>query len=220
MTETTDTHPHPVEASPCDVFAYWEEKYGSQEGVWSGHANAALSAVAAGLTPGRALDLGAGEGGDALWLAERGWTVTGVDVSPTALARAEVAAERASLRDRLTWVAADLEEWVPDDTYDLVVACFLQSPIALRRAEILRRAAQWLTVGGHLLVVAHAAAPPWSDHAHDMVFPTPADDLEALDLPEDSWEVVIAEVRDRQTYCPDGTPATLRDGVLVVRRTA
>lgn len=206
-----------------EVFEYWETKYGTRDGVWSGRVNAALAEVAAQLTPGTVLDLGCGEGGDALWLAERGWTVTGIDVSPTALARAEVAADRAGLTDRVTWVAADLDTWASDERFDLVTASFLHSPVALDRERILRSAADRVAPGGHLLVVAHAEPPPWThDHEDDrrrtMEFPTPEDDRAALDLPEDEWQVEISELRDRQAFAPDGSEVVLRDGVLLHRR--
>lgn len=208
-----------------EVFEYWETKYGTRDGVWSGRVNAALAEVAAGLESGTALDLGSGEGGDALWLAERGWTVTGVDVSPTALARAEVAADRAGLTERVTWVAADLDTWTSDERFDLVTASFLHSPVALDRERILRAAAERVAQGGHLLVVAHAEPPPWThDHEDDrrrtMEFPQPEDDLASLALPEDGWQVEICELRDRQAFAPDGSEVVLRDGLLLVRRVA
>jgi SAM-dependent methyltransferase len=212
-----------------EVFAHWEQKYGSRDGVWSGHVNAALAGVAAELTPGTALDLGSGEGGDALWLAERGWSVTGIDISPTALARAEVAADRAGLSERVTWVAADLDTWSSTLRFDLVSAAFLQSPVALDRGRILRAAADRVADGGHLLIVAHAEAPPWA-HGHDhgegqeaagpADFPSPQDDLAMLDLPTERWRTVIAEVRDRPAFSPDGEQVVLRDGVLLLQRTA
>lgn len=205
-----------------EVFDYWETKYGTRDGVWSGRVNASLAEVAAGLTPGTALDLGSGEGGDALWLAERGWTVTGVDVSPTALARAEVAADRAGLTERVTWVAADLDTWSSAELYDLVTASFLHSPVALDRERILRAAAERVAPGGHLLVVAHAEPPPWThDHEDDrrrtMDFPSPEDDLAALELPE-GWKVEMAELRERRAFAPDGSEVVLRDGLLLVHR--
>ncbi|MBC9224721.1 methyltransferase domain-containing protein [Aeromicrobium sp. 636] len=214
----------PAEAD--EVFAHWERTYSSRDGVWSGHVNVALARVAADLTPGTALDLGAGEGGDALWLAERGWDVTGIDISPTALARAEVAAERAGLSERVTWVAADLDTWSSPRRFDLVTASFLQSPVRLDRARILRSAAGRVAEGGHLLVIAHAEAPPWAhDHEHEHApvdaadFPSPADDLQMLDLPADSWRTVIAEVRDRRAFAPNGDEVVLRDSVLLLQRT-
>lgn len=212
-------------AQADEVFAHWEDKYGAADGVWSGHVNAALAQIAGDLAPGTALDLGAGEGGDALWLAERDWTVTGIDISPTALARAESAAERAGLSERVTWVAADLHTWSSDQSFDLVTASFLQSPVALDRARILRTAAERVAVGGHLLVVAHAEAPPWAhvhDHEHvqQMDFPTPESDLAMLDLPAEHWRTVVAEVRDRTAFAPTGEQVTLSDGVLLLQRVA
>ncbi|GAA3547279.1 hypothetical protein AFL01nite_22150 [Aeromicrobium flavum] len=223
MNESSGVDP----AQADEVFAHWEERYSSRDGVWSGHVNAALSRVAADLAPGTALDLGSGEGGDALWLAERGWDVTGVDISPTALARAEVAADRAGLTERVTWIAADLESWSSELRFDLVTASFLQSTVALDRARILRSAADRVVDGGHLLIVAHAEAPPWAhDHDHEHAsqgraeFPSPQDDLAMLDLPADAWQTVIAEVRDRPAFSPDGEQVVLRDGVLLLRRSA
>jgi len=208
-----------------EVFAFWEDKYGSRDGVWSGRVNAALADVAEQLPVGRALDLGCGEGGDALWLAERGWSVVGIDVSPTALARAEVAAERAGLSDRITWVAEDLDTWSSDSEFDLVAASFLQSPVPLDRGRILRAGAERVAPGGHLLVVAHAEPPPWAGHDHDdgrppMDFPSPESDVELLALAPESWETVVAERRDRRAFAPDGAEVTLRDSVVLVRRTA
>lgn len=217
---------HPMDPARADeVFAHWEEKYGSSEGVWSGHVNAALAYVVADLPAGTALDLGAGEGGDALWLAERGWEVTGIDISPTALSRAERAAERAGLSERVTWVAADLETWSCAREFDLVTASFLQSPVALDRGRILRTGAGRVAPGGHLLVVAHAEAPPWThdgdhDHHAQMHFPTPEDDLKVLDLPTDEWTTAVADVRERTAFAPSGEEVVLRDGVLLVQRSA
>lgn len=202
-----------------DPLTHWEQRYGAREGLWSGHVNAALASSVDGLGGRTALELGAGEGGDALWLAERGWTVTAVDISPTALARGQAAAERAGLGGAITWVAADLEDWRPEGRFDLVTACFLHSTVALDRERILHRAARWVAPSGHLLVVAHAEPPQWADPDHVAAWsaPQPRDDLAALDL-DDTWEVLIADRRDRAAYGPDGEPAVLRDGVLLVRR--
>src|SRR5687768_8912240 len=97
MTEHQHAHPAHDHDTPDDPLAFWEEKYAGATGIWSGQPNGALVDEAADLAPGHALDLGCGEGGDALWLAERGWTVTGLDLSPTALARAGAAARAAGL---------------------------------------------------------------------------------------------------------------------------
>ena len=203
---------------PSDPFGYWEARYGEAEGIWSGNVNQALADSIADRTAGTALDLGAGEGGDSLWLAQRGWQVTAVDLSPTALARGEAAASRAGMGEAITWIAADLESWASEKSYDLVSACFLHSRVRLDRSSILRRASEWVAPGGLLLVVGHAEPPPWAKHADDpMDRPTPAEDLAMLGLGK-NWTTLICEVHDRQTYSPDGEPATLRDGVLLVQR--
>lgn len=222
-TSSSAPHEHDVDQSE-DPTAFWERRYverGGENGqMWSGRANAALEHEAAGLQPGTALDLGSGEGGDALWLAHGGWQVTAVDISTTALARGKTRAEASDLGDRIRWVQADLATWHPETTFDLVSAIFLQSPVALPREEILRRAVSAVAPGGHLLIVGHAAFPPWSSHSADREpLPTPDDVLESLELPEGQWTVVTKELVDREATGPDGTTATLTDGVLRVRRT-
>ncbi|GAB4085198.1 class I SAM-dependent methyltransferase [Myceligenerans cantabricum] len=201
---------------------FWEERYAGSGKVWSGRVNEVLADIAGELPPGRALDLGCGEGGDAVWLARHGWTVTGVDLSPTAVARGRAAAAAACIpRDRLELVATDLATWAPDGTYDLVSASFLQSwPVEIPRADILRRAATFVAAGGRLLTVAHAAAPSWAppEMVHGYPFPDPDGDLAALALGP-GWTVLAAETRERTTTSPDGEPATLLDSVVLVHRT-
>ena len=124
--------------STPDPAEYWETRYREKGGWWSGNANAALEREIGGAAPGTALDLGSGEGGDALWLARNGWSVTAVDISPTALGIG-AAAQRDG--DDITWIAADLSDWQPPRSYDLVSACFLHSEVQLPREAILRRAA-------------------------------------------------------------------------------
>lgn len=198
---------------------FWEERYAGRQ-VWSGKVNATMAALVAELPTGRALELGCGEGGDAVWLAEQGWQVTAVDISPTAIERGRVAAAERGLAERIEWIAADLSNWAPDGSFDLVTASFLQSPLELERAGILRRAAQAVAPGGRLLLVSHAAAPPWASglqHGH-AEFPQPATELAMLELPADRWDVVIAEVRQRPAVGPDGTAAELDDTVVLVQR--
>src|SRR5512144_263955 len=88
----------------------WEEHYGERERVWSGRVNLRLAEVAEALTPGRALDLGCGEGADAVWLADHGWQVTAVDISQTALDRAAVEAKARGVADRIDFQRRDLTE--------------------------------------------------------------------------------------------------------------
>ena len=201
-----------------DLETFWEERYGGDDPIWSGRPNRTLTEMVASLPPGRALDLGCGEGGDTIWLALRGWRVTGVDVSSTALARAAAAAARAGVDAE--WIAHDLGTWQGHHGYDLVVACFLHSPVDIPRADILRRAAGLVTHGGHVLIISHAEPPPWASghdrHHEDLLSPT--QEVEALDLPPDEWEVLVTKLHERQATGPKGEPATLRDGVVLLRR--
>jgi SAM-dependent methyltransferase len=162
MSENTET-----DGAETDATAFWENRYGEREQIWSGRPNRALVDVVEplGVTPGHALDLGSGEGADSIWLAEQGWQVTGIDISATAVSRAGVHASDRGVADRITWLQADLAEWMPTDEYDLVSACFLHSPVAFPREEVLRRAAGAVAPGGYLLVVGHAGFPPWSRDA-------------------------------------------------------
>jgi SAM-dependent methyltransferase len=200
-----------------DPQEFWERLYGERDQVWSGRVNAVLEQEAEGLAPGRALDLGCGEGGDALWLADRGWQVTAVDISPTALARA--AAEAARRGVVVDWQRADLAEELPPGPYDLVSAQFLQSPVALPRSEVLRRAAAEVAPGGTLLVVGHAAPPPWSQHQPDpALMPTAAEVLAQLALPQQEWEAVRVEQAGRSATGPDGQVGELVDSIVLLRR--
>jgi len=214
---TGHAHPQP----DTDPTSFWEARYAGATGIWSGRPNRALVDEATGLQPGRALDLGCGEGADVVWLATRGWTVTAVDLSATALARGEAAARGAGVADRVRWVVADLADadGLPDDpAYDLVTACFLQTPLEFPRVEVLRRAADRVAPGGRLLVVAHAAPPPWSDVRadHHDEFPTVEQELADLAL-DDAWDVEVAEVRGRDATGPEGQSGHLLDTVVVAR---
>ncbi len=208
-----------AQATPAE---FWEARYASTDRAWSGNVNQVLADVAGNLAPGRALDLGCGEGGDAVWLARHGWTVTGVDLSPTAIERGRAAAEAAGLTgDAARFEAADLATWTTSERYDLVTTSFLHSwPVLIPREDILRRATDFVAPGGHLLIVAHAAAPSWADPelAREHRFPTPASDLEALALEPGQWRVLVCETSERDVTAPDGTPATLADGVVLVQR--
>jgi SAM-dependent methyltransferase len=134
--------------------AHWDARYNEQEGaIWSGRPNGRLTAEAAGLTPGRALDVGCGEGADAIWLARNGWTVTAIDISGVALDRARQVGELAGVT--VEWVAGDvLELTLPARSFDLVS---LQYPALLKAAgdEAVRRLLDTVRPGGLLLAVYH-----------------------------------------------------------------
>lgn len=134
----------------------WDARYSGTELVWSATPNQFVAAETADLPPGRALDLATGEGRNAVWLAEQGWTVTGVDFSAAGLAKAgRLAAERGVQVD---WVHADVLEHTPDPaSYDLVMVIYLQiAPAALD--AVFERAVPALAPGGTFLVVGHDLA--------------------------------------------------------------
>lgn len=196
---------------------YWENRYRENGRSWSGNVNAALEREVAAVAPGTALDLGSGEGGDALWLARRGWSVTAVDIAPSALA---VGQAQQQPDDDITWIAADLAEWQPPAQFDLVSACFLHSFVELPREQILRRAAAAVAPGGLLVIVGHSGAPHWHDpsaHGEVVELPTPDEVLASLSL-DDGWTVVTKALVARPITAPDGTVGTIPDGVLTLRR--
>jgi SAM-dependent methyltransferase len=205
--------------SAPDAKEHWEEHYAGRERIWSGRVNARLAEIAAQLPPGRALDLGCGEGGDALWLAERGWHVVAVDISDTALQRAAADAETRGLTDRIVFAQHDLAESFPEGTFDLVSAQFLHSKLPLDRTAILNRAAQAISAGGMLLIVDHAGPPPWASKLHhDHYFPSAEEVVDALNLPQAEWEKLRVEAAERETTGPDGETGLLTDNVIVMRR--
>lgn len=136
---------------------FWDDRYRSADQLWSGQPNPQLVAQAASLTPGDALDVGCGEGADAIWLARQGWTVTGVDISAVALERAvgHAAAYGEEIARRISWRQADLLGWDPGpQRYDLVSAQFMYLPPG-ELDSLHRRLAAAVRPGGSLLVVLH-----------------------------------------------------------------
>ncbi|PMC74533.1 bifunctional 2-polyprenyl-6-hydroxyphenol methylase/3-demethylubiquinol 3-O-methyltransferase UbiG [Brachybacterium sp. UMB0905] len=197
--------------------AYWEQRYTDADRVWSGKVNATMADVVGPLTPGTAIDLGCGEGGDVLWLAEQGWHATGLDISPTAVERGRAEAAARGL-EQARFEAVDLETWRPQPgTSDLVTASFFQSRVALDRIAILRRAGTALRPGGHLVITAHAGPPSWSTEHRFTLHPA-AEQLEQLALPEPEWELLIAEDRERPATAPDGSAGHHLDALVVARR--
>ncbi|TKV60184.1 class I SAM-dependent methyltransferase [Nakamurella flava] len=225
------SHP-PADDSPAqgDQRTAWEARYAESDRIWSGRVNTVLADLAGDWPVGTALDLGCGEGGDTVWLAGRGWHVTGVDLAANAVERTRRAAVQAGVTDRVTVRQADLQDGIPDGDWDLVSAQFLQSFVAFDRGPALRAALAALRPGGRLLVVDHAEAPPWAGrhhhgseaaggHRHGPAdFPAPADTVAGLALDPFFHEVELAEVRTRTATGPDGSTGTLKDGVVLVRR--
>ncbi|MFC7493158.1 MULTISPECIES: SAM-dependent methyltransferase [unclassified Nocardioides] len=194
----------------------WDERYGGEGRTWSGRPNAVLVDEASDLSPGRAVDLGCGEGGDAIWLAEQGWQVTAIDFSDAGLRKAaEHAAER-GVADRIEFRHADLRTWAPDgEQWDLVTSCFLHL-LDHGMVTATERMAEAVAPGGTLLVAGHHP-----DDSHTgLRWSLPgvmftADELvPAVDA--DRFEV-RAEARPRSETRNDETHE-VTDAVLVARR--
>ncbi|MEV0321562.1 class I SAM-dependent methyltransferase [Streptomyces sp. NPDC050658] len=199
---------------------FWDEIYGRRAPeAPAARVNPRLAEIAGPLPPGTALDLGCGPGGDALWLAGRGWRATAVDISAEAVRALQQRADRigASVTARRFDLSADF----PTGTFDLISAQYLHTPFALDRAHVLRTAAASLNAGGLLAVVDHGSTAPWSwNQDPDVRHPTPREVAEELALDPAEWSIERADAPERQATGPGGRTATVVDHVLVIRRAA
>jgi SAM-dependent methyltransferase len=193
----------------------WDVRYRESGLVWSPGPNQFVEAELAELPPGRALDLGAGEGRNALWLAEQGWQVTAVDFAQAGLDKGRSRAGDLPVE----WVCANATTWPGDGSYDLSVLAYLQLSGEGRRAAV-RGAFASLRVGGTLLLVAHDA----TNLTEGVGGPQDPDVLmtaeEVLgDLDGERFEVERAERVTRAVTQPDGSTRTAYDALVrVVRR--
>ena len=160
--------------------AEWDARYSERDGArWSGRPNGRLVAEVADLTPGRALDVGCGEGADAIWLARRGWTVTAIEISDVAIRRAREAAELAGAA--VEWVCGDaLQTAFPPRSFDLVSMQYPALPKAAGEA-VVRTLLDTLRPGGLLLAVYHDLDDEHREHMKSRGV-DPADYVGADDL--------------------------------------
>ena len=186
----------PQHHKPPSTPAEWDERYlSAPDRIWSGEPNGSLVDEISGLSPGRALDLGCGEGADAIWLARQGWQVTGIDMSQVALHRAAGAARGAGVD--VEWVCGDFFGNPPGGGgYDLVTAHYLALPKAQADTTV-AALLDAVAPGGTLLFVAHEVSD--GDPAH-----TPGRDPAAYIQPDDvvahlgqGWELIVHETRKR-----------------------
>lgn len=194
----------------------WDERYRGATRLWTERPNQLLVEEISGLNPGRALDLGAGEGRNAIWLAEQGWQVTAVDFSGVALERGGEGAKRAGVN--VEWVQADLTRYTPAAAaFDLVVILYLHLPPAARRA-LLERAAMALRPDGRLLIVGHDLENLAGGHGgpqEPSVLYTP--ELIAAELP--GLTVARNETVRRQAHTHEGVATAFDTLVLAVKPT-
>lgn len=197
---------------------FWDHRYAEHQHVWSGNPNVVLVREVTGLAPGTALDLGCGEGADAIWLARQGWAVTAVDISAVALAKAAGHAAEAGVK--VDFQRHELGVSFPSGSYDLVSAQFLHTRSGADREQILRAAAAAVAPGGILLIEGHQDFGPFgmSPEIGHIDFPEPDQVVAGLRLAPGEWEVLLSETHDREQQGPDGRPAHRTDSTVKIRR--
>lgn len=195
---------------------YWDDHYREPEhDSHQSMPNPHLVAVADRLQPGSALDAGCGEGGDAIRLAQLGWRVTGVDISPTAVERATYAAAALGLGTSLEFRCTDLTESSPEPgRYDLVTAHHVHT--ADDRAFI-RALGSAVKPGGVLLVVGHEPPDEGDVDLHSPGSHATADQVASY-LDTDAWDTEVTEARNVCGTAPDGEPFEDKDSVFLARK--
>lgn len=196
----------------------WNERYRSTELVWSAGPNQFVESACRDLPPGRSIDLAAGEGRNAIWLAEQGWDSTAVDFSEVALDKAQQLAARRGVA--VTTEVADLTEYVPEPGgYDLVVVAYLHLP-AEQLDPILARAAAAVAPGGTFFLIGHDATnltDGYGGPQYPEVLTSPEQVVAALG---DAFDVEVAEVANRHVDTDDGERVALDTHVIARRRAA
>ena len=213
-----DQHERREERSGSAVQAAdWDARYIERNGArWSGRPNGRLLAEVASLTPGPALDVGCGEGADAIWLARNGWTVTAIDISEVAVIRAREAAELAGAV--VEWVRGDaLQTAFPAGSFDLVSMQYPALPKAAGEAAV-RALLDTLRPGGLLLAVYHDLDDDHREHMKSRGV-DPGDYFDAEDLVRllgDAFTIELHAVEPRIDPPPDNPH--IADVVLRARR--
>lgn len=184
----------------------WDQRYAGAPSLWSMGPNVFVESRLADKSPGTGVDLACGEGRNAIWLAERGWDMTGVDFSPVAMQRAR---ERSHA---VEWVVADVTTWEPSKTLDLVLIAYLHLPPG-DVAAIAGRARRWLGPGGELFMVGHDRSNLTEGHGG----PQDPQILWRVDEMADELNglvIVEAGVLDREVLLEGGEAAIAKDALI------
>lgn len=198
---------------------FWEQHYRNTDPAWGTSPNLTMVDTIRALIPGAgaALELGAGHGGDALWLAREGWTVTALDVAQTALDRIAAHAAEQGFSNRVRTVRCDATtQPLPEGPFDLAFGSFFYAP---ERDSIWRRAAKTVIPGGALIIVDHGSSAPWSWNPTSHAHPTPEQVANALDLGP-AWNAEFLNTRARMATGPGGQRAEVTDTIVALRRKA
>ena len=191
----------------------WNDRYETAEYIWNANPNQFVAEHLGDLAPGDAIDLAAGEGRNAVWLAEQGWRATAVDFSDVALTKARRLAEDRGVN--IETIAADVTAWEPASPVDLVVLAYLQLPSDVQES-VLRRVAGWVRPSGTVFVIAHDR----SNVAHGHGGPSVEDvcyDAERTAAALAPLQIDRAEVVERRVDTPDGERVAL-DTLVIAHR--
>lgn len=218
MTDPTHgSHAHGVHGFDKGYWEdHWTEGDSARRDTGDSAPNPYLVRELGGHAPATALDAGCGTGTEAIWLAQQGWRVMGVDISAAALALAAERASTASVPHPINWVEADLTIWQPEEQFDLVTTHYAHA--TMPQLAFYERIAGWVAPGGTLLIVGHLPDPEGvpEDEA------TPADatvtskEIAAILSPV-AWRIDVTEERSRAVERPGGATLELHD--VVVRAT-
>ncbi len=192
----------------------WDDRYRSTELLWSADPNRFVRDFFSDREPGRVVDLGCGEGRNAIWLAGQGWQVTGVDFSQVALDRGATLSEDRGVT--VDWVRADLAEWgVAEPAFDAALICYIHLPRPVM-AHLFASALASLVTGGELLVIGH--------HSRNLVEGVGGPQMpDVLYSPADVTEILgadnVVEARDvfRNVETPGGAKVAI-DTYVVAKR--
>lgn len=192
----------------------WDARHRDEDRFSNREPNGFVVSALSRLEAGTALVLAAGQGHNAIWLAQQGWDVTALDYSPVALEKAAAFAADADVE--ITFEVADLAEWDPGTAHDLVTIVYLQLPLP-ERQEVWRKAVRAVAPGGHLLTVGHDRRnleEGYGGPSHESVLYTAA---EVADVVGEALKVERAETVIRPVETGDGTRFAI-DNLVLARR--